>query len=52
MKNITRENAMQMYETREEKWEKIRKQHNSLREKIEAFYHLHEDMLPSDEYLQ
>ena len=50
MKNITGENAMQMYETRDETWRKIRKQHDSLRKKIEAFYHLHEDMLVSDEY--
>lgn len=25
MKNITRENTMKMYETRDEKWNKIRK---------------------------
>ena len=50
MKNITRENAMKSYETRAEMWRKIKKQHDSLREKIEAFYHLHEDMLSSDEY--
>ena len=50
MKNIKRENTMKMYETRVEMWRKIKKQHDSLREKIEAFYHLHEDMLPSDEY--
>ena len=50
MKNIKRENTMKLYETRVEMWRKIKKQHDSLREKIEAFYHLHEDMLPSDEY--
>ncbi|MCR5732985.1 MAG: SMI1/KNR4 family protein [Lachnospiraceae bacterium] len=50
MKNITRENAMEIYKTRDEMWKKIRKQHNSLRDRIEAFYHLHEDMLPDDEY--
>lgn len=50
MENITREIAMQMYKTRDEKWNKIRKQHDSLRDRIEAFYHLHEDRLPSDEF--
>ncbi len=50
MKNITRENAMKMYETRVEMWRRIRKQHDSLRKRIEAFYHLHEDILQSDEY--
>ena len=38
MKNITRENAMKMYETRVEMWRKIRRQHDSLREKIEALF--------------